>query len=63
MRRLLCWLMGHRWTNERFVCHRSLILTHLHSLAGAYADCARCGERWDDVCFTCKYGTPEELGQ
>ena len=47
-RRLLCWLVGHRW-QVRATSDRTGYLGHLHRLAGKLADCARCGERWDDL--------------
>lgn len=49
MRRVLCWLRGHKWrvvrTNER----KHINLIHLHTMAGMDADCLRCGEQWRDA--------------
>ena len=50
MKRLLCLLFGHRWANVRAICHWSLVLTHLHPLAGCAATCSRCGKEWHDTC-------------
>lgn len=57
LRRLVCWLLGHNWRDIRYRCHRSLVLGHLHHLAGAEARCGRCGEDWDDVCGPCRAAT------
>lgn len=48
VRRLLCWISGHRWT-VLATSNKHGYLAHLHPLAGQLADCARCGERWDDL--------------
>ena len=48
VRRLLCWLAGHRW-HVRATSDKHVVLCDLHPLAGQLADCTRCGERWDDL--------------
>lgn len=47
-RRLLCWMIGHRWTVYA-TSPRAGYMAHLHPLAGCLADCTRCGTRWDDL--------------
>jgi hypothetical protein len=56
VRRLLCWVFGHRWDDIRVACHRAWLLSNLHWLAGAVATCDRCGAVWDDVCDKCRRG-------
>ena len=48
--RFRCFLLGHRWGGVREICHRSLILTHMHVLAGCEATCTRCGHHFRDTC-------------
>lgn len=53
MKRVLCWLLGHRWHVDSAWCHRATTMTHLHTLAGCLARCLRCGQLWNDMCQPC----------
>lgn len=53
LRRLVCLVLGHRWARFRYVCHRSVNLSHLSPLAGAEGICGRCGHHWVDQCDDC----------
>lgn len=49
MRRLVCWLRGHRWDILAVNVRKNVNLFHLHHLAGCKAMCRRCGADWDDL--------------
>lgn len=49
MRRLWCWVVGHRWSVTHTDIPRTLALINLHPMAGCIADCGRCGAHWDDI--------------
>jgi hypothetical protein len=49
VKRLLCWLRGHRWHVLGINRRKNANLIHLHTMAGCYARCERCGRVWDDV--------------
>ena len=48
MKRLWCWVVGHRWRTLRTNWTKALWLAHCHSMAGDDADCGRCGAEWRD---------------
>lgn len=59
--RLLCRLRGHDWTTLRVNRRKFVGLVHLHPLAGCDAQCARCGEIWDDAPWAARLVTPTDL--
>lgn len=49
MKKSLCKVFGHRWRLLSVNVSKVYNLRHLHPLAGADADCLRCGEQWRDA--------------
>ena len=49
VKRILCWLFGHRWVPVLVDCNRAVTLMHLSTQAGTLSLCMRCGEYVDDL--------------
>ncbi len=49
MKRLICFILGHKWRITHVYPPKHHALMHLHPMAGCKAECIRCGEVWDDL--------------
>lgn len=49
MKKIICFLFGHKWKVTPRCLDKTLALCHLHWLAGAKANCERCASVWNDL--------------